>query len=501
MLKNMKNTTYKNNMKIYLTATMLLLHGDIALANEIDDIPAIDCMMEPNVLVDLSSSVAGVLDTLTVDKSDEVKKGQVIATLKSDIEQVSVRSSRERLKLSAAEYKRAAALYREKAITKSEKEQSDNDKKLAELELKHAKTNLNLRKIKSPINGVVVKRYANPGEFVETKPILQLAQLDPLFLRIEVVSPVANYGKIVKGMRASIVPEFGEYDGLVAEVVVVDKVVDAASGTFSIRLELDNKSHAIPGGLRCSAKFMPMEAPTQHAKLDKNVEKQHETKVKKKNEIKLEKKAENKEPKIIANKSVEKLLSQKLSNQSLVSQNLSSQESTSKKPKQKEVPTVSVQSVQEKICKRIGPYKNQKVLAKIFLPISTVVEQVELNMISKSEVTYQVVSDRFRSKSEAESIKHEMQSVGIRDTAFLAVTNKQQLALGVYGSKKSAIQRMNAVQTKGFGAEVSKRQKQKNMIFAEIKYSPSSARLIAKHIKPRQQATCTAIKVASSNNL
>ena len=499
MLKNMKNTTYKNNMKIYLTAIMMLLHGDIALANEIDDIPAIDCMMEPNVLVDLSSSVAGVLDTLTVDKSDEVKKGEVIATLKSDIEQVSVRSSRERLKLSAAEYKRAAELYREKAITKSEKEQSDNDKKLAELELKHAKTNLNLRRIKSPINGVVVKRYANPGEFVETKPILQLAQLDPL--RIEVVSPVANYGKIVKGMRANIVPEFGEYDGLVAEVVVVDKVVDAASGTFSIRLELDNKSHAIPGGLRCRAKFMPMEAPIQHAKLDKNIEKQHETKVKKKNEIKFEKKAEKKESKIMANKSVEKSLSQKLSNQSLVSQNLSSQESTSKKPKQKEIPTVSVKSVQEKICKRIGPYKNQKVLAKIFLPISTVVEQVELNMISKSEVTYQVVSDRFRSKSEAESIKHEMQSAGIRDTAFLAVTNKQQLALGVYGSKKSAIQRMNAVQTKGFGAEVSKRQKQKNMIFAEIKYSPSSARLIAKHIKPRQQATCTAIKVASSNNL
>ena len=57
------------------------------------DIPAIDCMIEPNVMVELSSAVAGVLDTLTVDKSDQVKKGQVIATLKSDIEQVNVRSS------------------------------------------------------------------------------------------------------------------------------------------------------------------------------------------------------------------------------------------------------------------------------------------------------------------------------------------------------------------------------------------------------------------------
>ena len=86
----------------------------LSLADE-NNIPAIDCIIEPNVIVDLSSSVKGVLDTLTVDKSDEVKKGQVIATLKSDIEQVNVKSSRQRLKLSAAEYKRAAELYREKS--------------------------------------------------------------------------------------------------------------------------------------------------------------------------------------------------------------------------------------------------------------------------------------------------------------------------------------------------------------------------------------------------
>ncbi len=274
--KFIKLQFFSSDKQYVAIATAVLLHcallnttvsfADVdILSSEKSDIPAIDCMIEPNLMVDLSSSVAGVLDTLTVDKSDEVKKGQIIATLKSDIEQVNVRSSRERLKLSASEYSRAAELYREKAITKSEKEQSDNDKKLAELELQHAKTNLNLRQIRSPIDGVVVKRYANPGEFVETKPILQIAQLNPL--RIEVVSPVSNYGKIVKGMQAKIFPEFGAYGNLVAKVIVVDKVIDAASGTFSVRLELDNKDYVIPGGLKCSAEFLPLEV----AKLDSKV--------------------------------------------------------------------------------------------------------------------------------------------------------------------------------------------------------------------------------------
>lgn len=242
---------FKQN-KIYLLLVLSALMSAISVQAE--NIPAIDCMIEPNIMVELSSPVAGVLDTLTVDKSDEVKKGQLVATLKSEVEMVSVKTSAERLKLSRLENKRAVELYREKVITLSEKDKSENEKKLFELELQQAKANLNLRQVKSPIDGVVVKRYAMPGEFVETKPILQIAQLDPL--KIEVVSPVSNYGKIVKGMRAKILPEFGEYGTLIAEVVVVDKVIDAASGTFGVRLELANKDHTIPGGLKCRVIFI-----------------------------------------------------------------------------------------------------------------------------------------------------------------------------------------------------------------------------------------------------
>ena len=218
------------------------------------EIAPIDCMIEPNVMVELSSAVTGLLETLSVDRSDEVKKGQIIATLKSDLEKVNVKTSEQRLKLRKSEHRRVVNLYREKAITASEKEKSDNDKKLSELELQHAQTDLALRQIKSPIDGVVVKRYLTPGEFVENEPIIKLAQLNPL--KVEVVSPVENYGKIVKGMRARIYPEFGEHTNLTAEVVVVDKVVDAASGTFGIRLKLDNKDYAIPGGLKCTAHFL-----------------------------------------------------------------------------------------------------------------------------------------------------------------------------------------------------------------------------------------------------
>jgi len=40
-----------------------------------------------------------------------------------------------------------------------------------------------------------------------------------------------------------------------AKVVLIDRLIDAASGTFRIRLELPNPGHKIPAGIRCRVRF------------------------------------------------------------------------------------------------------------------------------------------------------------------------------------------------------------------------------------------------------
>jgi hypothetical protein len=42
-----------------------------------------------------------------------------------------------------------------------------------------------------------------------------------------------------------------------ARVVSVDRMGDAASRTFGVRLELPNPKFEIPAGLKCEMKFMP----------------------------------------------------------------------------------------------------------------------------------------------------------------------------------------------------------------------------------------------------
>jgi len=72
---------------------------------------------------------------------------------------------------------------------------------------------------------------------------------------VEVIIPVARFGSIKVGMRAKVKPEApvgGQYS---AEVKIVDRVIDAASGTFGVRLELPKPNHRLPAGLKCKVIF------------------------------------------------------------------------------------------------------------------------------------------------------------------------------------------------------------------------------------------------------
>ena len=124
---------------------------------------------------------------------------------------------------------------------------------IACLELKEAEERLSLRTIKSPVNGVVAACLLGSAEYVGENPILTIARIDPLY--VEVVAPVAFLGQIRLGAKATVFPEAPVGSEHTADVIVVDKVVDAASGTFGVRLKLRNKGYKLPAGLKCRVVF------------------------------------------------------------------------------------------------------------------------------------------------------------------------------------------------------------------------------------------------------
>ncbi len=239
-----------------------------------------DGLIEPRMVVKVGSGVYGIIDTVTVDRGDMVKAGQVVATLQSGVEratmelartraemEATIKGKKEELEFAIRKLNRLKDLYERKAIPFNEWDDAETkkilaelqlaealeNKKLAEMELKRATEVVNRMIVKSPLAGVVVERFLSPGEYIENQAILKLAQIDPLY--VEIIMPVKTLGSIKIGMNGLVKPE-APFGGMyTAKVIVVDRVVDAASGTFGVRLELPNPEYRLPPGLKCKVAF------------------------------------------------------------------------------------------------------------------------------------------------------------------------------------------------------------------------------------------------------
>jgi RND family efflux transporter MFP subunit len=240
-----------------------------------------DGVIEPRRIINLGGAgVPGIIEKVFVDRGDFVRQGQVIATLQAGVEKAAMEMARYRAEMEAGIKAKEAnlefytrkklmneELYKKQVLPFSQMDEIETNKiiaewqlkdaienkKLAELEYKRALEAYNRMIIKSPINGVVVERFLSPGEYIENQSIVKLAQIDPL--NVEVVLPVSYFLQIKLGMKAKIIPEAPIGGQYIAEVKVIDRVIDAASGTFGVRLELSNPGYKLPAGLKCKVIF------------------------------------------------------------------------------------------------------------------------------------------------------------------------------------------------------------------------------------------------------
>jgi len=141
----------------------------------------------------------------------------------------------------------------EVALAEIELARANEKRRIAQLNLELARSQLELKTIKSPIDGVVVDRYAMVGESVNNRTIMKLAKVNPL--RVELIAPTEYFGLIRRGMRVDIYPEQPRNEVFTATVSVVDQLIDPASGSFTVRMELPNPDDRLVAGVNCLASF------------------------------------------------------------------------------------------------------------------------------------------------------------------------------------------------------------------------------------------------------
>lgn len=240
-----------------------------------------DCLIEPMLVTDVGSAVQGVVEHIVAKRGQSVQAGEPILQLRASIERSNVEHAGLRLamnseidarkadvRLAELALSRARSLQKQNLAASQELDEARARHQVALASLQQAIDNMALMKveqqraeallaqkvIRSPIDGVVTSINTSPGEFVYDKPVMTIVQLDPL--RIETLVSARHFGAIRVGDKARVLPELGEQP-LETTVELVDPLLDSRSGTFGVRMIVDNPEGAIVAGQRCSVRFTP----------------------------------------------------------------------------------------------------------------------------------------------------------------------------------------------------------------------------------------------------
>jgi len=246
-----------------------------------DGVETGDCVILAGAVVDLGAQAQGLLEQVSVEENGAVTRGQIVASLHAERERAAldlailraedesrIRTAEIRLAFEKERLARASRLARsdilsdealaerraEYDLAEAELSRTRVEQREAQLQRARAAAELEVRRIRSPIDGVVVDVMLDPGEFVrEDTPVMRIARIRTL--KVEVFLPQTAYDRITAASVATITPESGTGPAREARVRQVDRLIDPASGTFGVELALDNSDGAIVAGVRCEAAF------------------------------------------------------------------------------------------------------------------------------------------------------------------------------------------------------------------------------------------------------
>ncbi len=248
--------------------------------------------IQPTTQVDVSSEMSGIIRRVTVDSNSQVKKGDVLAEL--DTVRVEAQLARARAVVQSANAKvadaRATLAERKLALARAETLRQKGvsagqdldtaraaharaeagvaaalaEASVAEADLALRQTDVGQSRIVSPVDGVVLKRSAEPGQTVASSlqaPILFTIAEDLTRMQVEADIDEADIGLVKSGQKASFTVDAYPGRSFPAETGTIEFSPQTTDNvvTYKAVLIVDNKDLSLRPGMTATAEIIVRE--------------------------------------------------------------------------------------------------------------------------------------------------------------------------------------------------------------------------------------------------
>lgn len=217
-------------------------------------------------IANLSAEVSGVVENIEVDVGDQIKAGDLILKLNSDLSELTVDAARAETSQAIeelADTKRRLA--DAKRLAQSNNLSVNEVKSLAARERiniagverfravqKRQEAQLERHTLRAPFNGVVSRKQVEQGEWITPgQPVVELVASENML--IEFQAPQAIFSRLGKVSEIYIRFDALPDQVLAARIETVIPIVNPTTRTFIIRTALDNADTRLAPGMSASA--------------------------------------------------------------------------------------------------------------------------------------------------------------------------------------------------------------------------------------------------------
>lgn len=220
--------------------------------------------LKANQQATLYAKVAGYLTKVVVDKGDEVKADQVLATIEVPELTADMKKFEADAKVADVELSRLLDAQKKAAdlVVPQMLDKARGASDVAKANMQRTQTLLDFAKITAPFSGVITQRFIDSGAFVPAATSGSAAQNAALFtimetttLRAQVAMPELDAALAAKGQPVKVSPEALPGKTFEAKVSRTAGAIDEATRTMLIEADLPNKDGALRPGMYATVKI------------------------------------------------------------------------------------------------------------------------------------------------------------------------------------------------------------------------------------------------------
>ena len=196
--------------------------------------------------VDIVARVAGPIVRLEAEETMVVSRGDLLARIDPSEIEAQTEMSRVALDEARLAFERAERLKQDELVSAEGYDSAKAAFESAEAQYEGNAIQLAYTEIRAPFDGLIVDRYIKFAQHVSVGDrLFRISDFDPLLCRIQV--PERNLSQLRKGQRAYLTVGAWPGERFEAEVLRLSPVVDAATGTVRVTLEVAAKGKLSPG--------------------------------------------------------------------------------------------------------------------------------------------------------------------------------------------------------------------------------------------------------------